>query len=196
MDIIWIACTYVIGSIPFGLVIARVFCGTDPRLAGSGNIGSTNIARLCGKKWGAATLLCDVLKGALPVYAATRMNDSALLLSLTALAAILGHRHSCFLRFAGGKGVATTVGVWAALAFFPLLIAGGLCILVIRRSGFVSLGSLTLVSAMPLLLAGQRIALVPLALVIMGIVYWSHRDNIRRLARGEEKPWARKTAEP
>ena len=190
MSIFWIVITYVIGSIPFGLVFAKTFCGIDPRTAGSGNVGSTNVARLCGKKWGAATLVCDVLKGALPVYIAMQLSDSACLHTLTALAAILGHLFSCFLSFKGGKAVATSIGVFIPLAFWQLLISCIICLLLIWRSGFVSLGSLALVTTLPILLflTGSW-GLLPLALIVLALVYWSHRENIRRLARGEEKTW-------
>lgn len=192
-NLLWIAIAYVMGSIPFGLVFARTFCGVDPRTGGSRNVGATNVARLCGTKWGVATLLCDALKGALPVGIALSFSDSALFHSLTALAALIGHLHSCFLGFKGGKAVATTVGVFIPLAFGQLVLAGIACLLVIWRSGFVSLGSLTLVTALPvfLLLYGKW-KLLPLALVVMALVYWSHRENIGRLARGEEKPWQKK----
>ena len=191
--LLWIAIAYVMGSIPFGLVFARTFCGVDPRTGGSRNVGATNVARLCGTKWGMATLLCDALKGALPVAIAMSFSDSAFFHSLTALAALLGHLYSCFLGFKGGKAVATTVGVFIPLAFGQLVLAGIACLLVIWRSGFVSLGSLTLVTALPvfLLLYGKW-KLLPLALVVMALVYWSHRENIGRLARGEEKPWQKK----
>lgn len=192
-NLLWIAIAYVMGSIPFGLVFARTFCGVDPRTGGSRNVGATNVARLCGTKWGVVTLLCDALKGALPVAIALSFSDSALFHSLTALAALIGHLHSCFLGFKGGKAVATTVGVFIPLAFGQLVLAGIACLLVIWRSGFVSLGSLTLVTALPvfLLLYGKW-KLLPLALVVMALVYWSHRENIGRLARGEEKPWQKK----
>jgi len=192
---LWIGIAYLIGSIPFGLVLAKTFCRIDPRTAGSGNIGSTNVARLCGKGWGAATLACDILKGTLAVAVALQLGDNPLLHSLTALAAILGHLRSCFLGFKGGKAVATSIGVLIPLTFVPLLLASLLCVLVIWRSGFVSLGSLTLVTALPLLLlADLRFDLLPLALLVMIIVYWSHRENIRRLAWGEEKSWIKKNA--
>lgn len=193
LSILWIFVAYVIGSVPFGLVFAKTFCGIDPRTAGSGNIGTTNVARLCGKKWGVLTLLCDVLKGTLPVYVATQLSSSDCLWTLTALAAILGHLYSCFLSFKGGKAVATSIGVFIPLAFWQLLIAGLICLLLIWRSGFVSLGSLALVSAMPLLLLlSGRWALLPLALIVLALVFWSHRENIQRLARGEEKTWIKK----
>lgn len=195
-ELLWLVIAYVFGSIPFGLVFGRLFCGIDPRTGGSCNVGATNVARLCGTKFGALTLLCDALKGALPVAVAMSMSDSTLFHSLTALAALIGHLHSCFLGFKGGKAVATTVGVFLPLAFTPLVISGAVCIFVIWRSGFVSLGSLTLVTAMPIaLVLFSKLGLVPLSLVIMTLVYWSHRENIARLARGEEKPWQKKQHE-
>ena len=192
MAILWIAAAYVLGSVPFGIVFAGL-CGVDPRQAGSGNVGATNVARLCGTGWGVATLACDLLKGTLSVYVATRLSDSAALWTLTALAAICGHLFSCFLHFKGGKAVSTSIGVLIPLAFWQLLAACALCVLVIWRSGFVSLGSLTLVTALPLLLLlSGAWSVLPLALIIMVLVYWSHRANIRRLAKGEEKSWMKK----
>ena len=140
-DILWICLTYCIGSVPFGLVFAKTFCRIDPRTAGSGNVGATNVARLCGKAWGAATLACDLLKGAIPVFVAMQYSTSELVWTLTALAAILGHLYSCFLGFKGGKAVATSIGVLIPLAFWQLLIAVCICLFLIWRSGFVSLGS-------------------------------------------------------
>lgn len=192
-QLLWLALAYVMGSIPFGLVFGRMFCGIDPRTGGSRNVGATNVARLCGTKWGVITLLCDALKGAIPVAVAVSMSDSTVFHSLAGLAALIGHLHSCFLGFKGGKAVATTVGVFLPLAFGPLVLSGASCLFVIWRSGFVSLGSLTLVTAMPVaLILFGKLGLVPLALVVMTLVYWSHRENIGRLARGEEKPWQKK----
>lgn len=193
MEFLWIICTYILGSVPYGLVFARAFCGIDPRTAGSCNVGATNVARLCGKTWGAATLACDILKGALPVYMALHINDSAVFVSLTALAAVLGHLFSCFLRFRGGKAVATSIGVFLPLAFWPLLATCIICLLVVWRTGFVSLGSLTLVTALPvcLLLAG-RWEWLPLAFIVMAMVIWSHRANVQRLICHTEKPWQKR----
>ena len=161
-DILWICLTYCIGSVPFGLVFAKTSCRIGPRTAGSGNVGATNVARLCGKAWGAATLACDLLKGTIPV-------------------------------FKGGKAVATAIGVLIPLAFWQLLIAVCICLFLIWRSGFVSLGSLALVTAMPILLAlSGKFGLLPLSLIILALVFWSHRENIRRLAKGEEKTWIKK----
>lgn len=195
VSVFWIFVAYGFGSIPFGLVFAKVFCHIDPRTAGSGNVGATNVARLCGKVWGVATLLCDALKGALPVFVSMQLAvDSPLgwatTVTLTALACILGHRHSFFLGFKGGKAVATSVGIFLVLAFWQLVVSGIICLFLIWRSGFVSLGSLSLVTAMPLLLLiSGHFNLLPLALIIMVLVYWTHQENLHRLARGEEKSW-------
>ncbi len=192
-EFFWIICTYLLGSVPYGLVFARTFCGVDPRTEGSHNVGATNVARLCGFPWGVATLACDILKGTLPVWAALHINHSAMFVTLVALAAVLGHLFSCFMGFRGGKAVATSIGVFIPLAFWPLLTACLICVLVIWRSGFVSLGSLTLVVVLPvlLLLAGYWQFLI-LSLAITVLVIWKHKENIRRLICGTEKPWLKK----
>ena len=190
LEALCIALAYALGSVPWGLVIAKTFCGVDPRLDGSRNTGATNVARLCGFGLGVATLACDVLKGALPVWLALRVNPAPLFVSAVALACVLGHVFSCFMRFRGGKAVATSIGVFLPLAFWPLLAASLLCVLIIWRSGYVSLGSLALVTALPLglCLTGQW-AWLPLALCVWALVVWKHRENIARLRAGTEKTW-------
>lgn len=193
-EILWIALTYLLGSVSYGVVIAKIFCHVDPRAAGSGNVGATNVARLCGFRWGAATLLCDLLKGALPVAVALYwINDSALFVSAVALAAVSGHRFSCFLGFRGGKAVAAAIGVFLPLAFWQLLISAIVCLAVIWRSGFVSLGSLSLVTVLPVLLAFSGAwQWLPLSLICMCLIFWTHKENIVRLLQGTEKPWQKK----
>ena len=165
---------YVLGSAPWGLVIARTFCGIDPRNDGSRNTGATNVARLCGLRGGLVPRAGDLGLGVLPV----------------ALACVLGHVFSCFMGFRGGKAVATSIGVFLPLAFFPLLFSCAACVLVIWRSGFVSLGSLTLVTVLPFaLLAATKYAWVPLSLCIWALVVWKHKENIARLRAGTEKSW-------
>ena len=181
---------YVLGSAPWGLVIARTFCGIDPRNDGSRNTGATNVARLCGFRWGVLTLACDLGKGALPVALALWLGLSPLLVTCVALACVLGHVFSCFMGFRGGKAVATSIGVFLPLAFFPLLFSCAACVLVIWRSGFVSLGSLTLVTVLPFaLLAATKYAWVPLSLCIWALVVWKHKENIARLRAGTETSW-------
>jgi len=181
--------TFFLGSIPFGLIIAKTFCGIDPRLDGSRNVGATNVARLCGFKWGLLTLACDVFKGFLPVFL-LYWNGLDGLAYPAGLAVICGHMFSIFLKYKGGKGVATTVGVFLALAPWTLVMAGLACILTIWRTGFVSAGSLVLVGALPALFLVQgNFGNLWFALIVAGLVIHSHRENIGRLMRGEEKPW-------
>lgn len=188
--LVWIVIAYVLGSVPFGLVIAKSLCNIDPRTDGSRNIGATNIARLCGLKFGIATLVLDIAKGLAPVLMASAWIESDLGLSLVVLAAILGHIFSCFMRFKGGKAVATTVGAFLAVSFWGTLLSAVMCLTVVALSGHVSMGSLTLALALPvfMLLTGNA-AFVPVALVVMVLLFWRHKENIRRLARGEENPW-------
>lgn len=186
----WIALTYLVGSVPFGLLVAKIAKGVDPRQDGSGNIGATNVARLCGPGWGLLVLGLDIAKGYAPVAVAASFSQSAMFLGLTALAAVSGHIFSVFLHGRGGKAVATTAGVFLALAPSQLLLSAAACVLVIFFSGYVSLGSLTLVTVLPaLLLFSGRMAELLFALLIMVLVYWRHRENIQRLVRGEEKSW-------
>ena len=196
LGFLWLPIAYMLGSIPFGLIIAKKFCGLDPRKDGSGNTGATNVARLCGPKWGVLVLVCDALKGLIAVAVAMHLApDSSLLHLLAAMAAIIGHRYSLFMGFKGGKAVATTVGVFIPLAFWQLLVAGIVCILVIWRSGFVSLGSLVLVTLLPILLLFSGVwGPLPLAVLVAVLVFYAHRENIRRLLRGEEKPWLKPKA--
>ncbi len=190
MHVLWIVLSYVLGSIPCGLVIAKCCCNVDPRTGGSRNVGSTNVARLCGKKWGTYTLICDILKGFVPVAVAVYFSDNMFFVSCTAAAAVLGHVFSCFMFFEGGKAVATSIGVFLALAFWPLLCSVILCLACIRYSGFVSLGSLALVLSLPIfLLIGGYFSLIPLALGVMALVIWKHATNIQRLLNGTEKSW-------
>ncbi len=204
LKVLWLVLIYLLGSIPFGLVLGRL-CGVDVRKFGSGNVGATNVARLCGTGWGILTLLLDAAKGAVPVavalYVLPRYWPEALpaqslvtFVNLTALAATLGHLYSVFLKFRGGKAVATTVGVYLVLLPVHLVIAAAMCIAVIKRWGFVSLGSITLVFAMPVLLIfsgmfTRNFNHILLTVCILALVLHSHRGNIVRLIAGEEKPW-------
>ncbi len=184
---------YLLGSVSFGVLVARLTRGVDPRLEGSRNPGATNVARTCGVKWGVAVLVLDFLKGFAPVALAVATHAPWPWISLVAFAAVLGHCYSVFLGFKGGKAVATTLGVLAAAAPWPLACAAACCVAVIAASGFVSLGSLTLVTTMPLwLLLFETPRFIPLSLAMALLVYWRHRENIGRLVTGREKPWRAK----
>lgn len=194
-EFLWIIVTYLLGAVPYGLVFGYCFCGIDPRYAGSHSIGATNVARLCGLPWGIATLACDILKGALPMAFALWLNPDGVFLTFVGLAAVLGHVFSCFMGFKGGKAVATSIGVMLPLAFCPLLIACMVCVVIIWRSGFVSLGSLALVTMMPILLFLFGLwKYIVLSVCIMALVFWKHSANIQRLICRNEKPWLKAKA--
>lgn len=193
MEILWVIISFFCGSIPFAVVIAKTFKGIDPRTEGSKNPGTTNVARLCGLPYGIATLICDILKGTLPVYLSMYLFDRTdydWLPSVCAFMAFLGHIKSPFLQFHGGKGVATGIGVLIPLAFTPLLTAVVFCVLVIAATGYVSAGALTLYSTLPFCyyFFGKS-HWIPLSLIMLATVVWTHRENIKRLLRGEEKSW-------
>lgn len=178
-----------LGMVPFGLYVARFVKGIDPRDAGSKNVGATNVARLCGAPWGVLTLILDVGKGFAPAILAPA-DTGWVLLSLIGLAAILGHAYSPLLNFKGGKAVATTVGVFLALAPVALILAAICCVAVIWLSGYVSMGSLTLALALPFFcLFSGNFGMLPLSTGVMLFLFWRHRENILRLDRGEEMPW-------
>ncbi len=187
--LVLIIAAFCFGMVPFGLYVARLVKGIDPREAGSHNVGATNVARLCGAPWGVLTLALDLAKGFVPAAAAPA-DIGWVALSCIGAAAILGHAYSSILHFRGGKAVATTVGVFLALAPVALILAAICTIAVIWLSGYVSVGSLTLALALPFfcLLTGNW-GTIPLALCVMLFLFWRHRENILRLDRGEEMPW-------
>uniref|UniRef100_I2PWD3 Glycerol-3-phosphate acyltransferase n=1 Tax=Desulfovibrio sp. U5L TaxID=596152 RepID=I2PWD3_9BACT len=188
--IFFIGLTYLVGAFPFGLAVALAGCGIDPRLAGSRNTGATNVTRLCGSRYGILTLVLDLAKGLLPVLAARAMSCSWLFLSLVIVAAVVGHMYSVFLYGKGGKGVATSIGVFLGAAPLTALLAVAACVAVIKGTGYVSAGSLVLALALPVLvLFLGPVALVPAAVVVAGLIVWKHRENIARLRAGEEKSW-------
>ena len=193
---------YLLGSIDTGILVSKFLYHDDVRKYGSGAAGMTNMLRTFGKKAAALTAFGDVLKGVLAVcigrWLFTLMPESTMLspylaVYLAAIFAIIGHLKPLYFGFKGGKAVATSIGVLIPLAFWQLLIAVCICLFLIWRSGFVSLGSLALVTSMPILLAlSGKFSLLPLSLIILALVFWSHRENIRRLAKGEEKTWVKK----
>lgn len=193
MQYVFIIIAYLVGSIPFGLILGKL-AGIDVRQGGSGNIGATNVTRLVGKKIGVATLFFDVAKGFLPMIAAGGMGASDNTILSCGLAAFVGHLYPVYLKFRGGKGVATALGVFLYLD--PLAVV--FCIIsfvaVVYFSGFVSIGSLTAAALMPLLLLvlhGSRNT-IWCALFIALLIWFKHRENIVRLIRKEEKSWKKK----
>ncbi|KAF5050316.1 Glycerol-3-phosphate acyltransferase [anaerobic digester metagenome] len=193
VTIFWLAISYLLGAMPFGLLISRTCCGIDPREEGSGNIGATNVGRLCGTKYGAMTLALDVLKGFIPVLLATSFSDSYFFLTLVATAAVCGHMFSVFLHGKGGKGVATWVGAFLAISPWAVIICGLAFLAALYFYNFVSLASLVMVALMPVVLLFQGLfGAIPMALVLMALIFWKHSENIQRLMAGTENPWKKK----
>lgn len=194
---------YLLGSIPWGKLIAASVAHIDITTRGSGNIGATNVSRELGLKWGLLTLTLDGLKGFLPVFIAEHYLvgpplTTAIGLSAIGISALLGHQFSLFRKFSGGKGVATALGIYLAIAPLPCLLALMLFLGVVYKWQYVSVGSLVAAFSMPVLLAlfhkPRPIALG--ALAIAGFIFIKHRDNINRLASGKESRWRRNGAHP
>lgn len=186
---------YPIGSIPFGVIIGRLFSGKDVRKSGSGNIGATNVLRTAGKVPGLITLLLDVGKGYLAVMLAERFSTTGSSLAILAgLLVLLGHCFPIFLKFRGGKGVATGFGVFLRLAPFHVLIALGAFVVVTGLTRLVSAGSIAAAIAMPisLLLSGSSNELIVVSLAIAALIISKHHTNIARIMQGRENRLGRK----
>ena len=180
---------YLAGSIPFGLLIARVSRGVDVRSVGSGNIGATNVLRAAGSGAAALTLILDAMKGWAPVAAAQALGGSERLVAAVGLAAFLGHLYPIFLGFHGGKGVATFLGVLLALnpRVASLIVAIWLLIAVIvRYSSVAALIASASSPAVVWLFDGRR-SYVALTVILFVFVLIRHRENLRRLVAGEER---------
>lgn len=184
----WVLLSYGLGSFPTAYLLVRWLTGQDIRRMGSGNPGATNVFRSVGKGAGAVTLAVDALKGWLPVWLCLRFFPGDWTAVLTGLATVAGHTWSPFLRFRGGKGVATSAGVFLALLPWTTLAALGVFALTLAASRHVSAGSLAAALILPPL-AYWRHGLSPragLAAVVGLLVIMKHIPNIRRLMRGEE----------
>jgi acyl phosphate:glycerol-3-phosphate acyltransferase len=189
---------YFLGSIPFGYILVRIFRGQDVRQIGSGNIGATNVAR-SSPMLGVLTLLLDACKGFMAVYLTSRFfAGQPSLLLIAALFAVIGHLYPMWLRFKGGKGVATGLGAFLLLTPKALLLMVGIFVVIVMASRYVSLGSITAVALFPLLaffLDGYR---ATYALCIMtacsALIILKHAKNIRRLCDGTESRFGRARA--
>lgn len=189
---VWIALgvagAYLFGSVPFALIISRIFFGLDIREHGSGNVGATNVVRVLGRWPGIACFALDFLKGSLPVWLGLHLGFPWWAILLLGVAAILGHSKSVFLGFTGGKSVATGAGVIVALAPWVGLSALLLWALVFGVSRIVSLGSIVAAASLPvwMVVFHQPVPYVVFAVVIALYVIVRHRSNIERLLKGQE----------
>ncbi len=189
--ILW-AGAYLLGSIPFGLLLGRALGGVDVRAAGSGNIGATNVARTAGKAAGGLVLALDAVKGAAPISIGQHGLEAPISVVVVAgLFAVLGHVFPVWLRFRGGKGVATALGVFLALS--PLATSSAIAVfaLIFALRRVVSLGSLIASVALVPLVAGLdgRREVLALTVLVAGLVVVRHRGNIRRLLSRQEPEW-------
>jgi len=201
------ACSYLLGSIPFGYILMRVFLGVDVRSIGSGNIGATNVARTGSKRLAIATLVLDAFKGWLPVYLVLTLpgipaSNSAQLNTVAAFAAlfaVVGHMFPVWLGFKGGKGVATGLGVFLALTPKVVLIAVLVFAVIVALTRYVSLGSILGTAAVPAALWWfARDSFPPLALALCAtvalLVIIRHYQNIGRLLAGTESRFGARKA--
>ena len=191
---------YLIGSIPTGIVVAKILGAPEPRAVGSGNIGATNVGRAAGKAAGIITLIGDVLKGflitllALYILGSSSEANSPLAISIVAFSVFLGHLFPVFLKFKGGKGVATTLGVFLAIGPFQAILALILFIIIVAIFKYVSVASMIAPVSIPLLLnlSPATSPYIPLAVIISVLIILKHSDNIKRLIQGTENKIGRK----
>ena len=205
--------SYLIGSIPWGLIISKKFFGFDIRKKGSGNIGSTNVFRILGFKWGLTVQVLDISKGVLAVLFASWLGKNVSIPNITGfsdliviqfcagLVAVFGHAFSIFAQFKGGKGINTALGMLLAIAPIDLSIAVGIFILAVIFSGYISLGSISAALAFPSSLfmrynfwhidipAYHFLIYASLALALF--IIYTHRKNIIRLLKGTENYFAK-----
>lgn len=189
---------YLIGAFPTSYVVGRAARGIDLREHGSGNLGATNAFRVLGWKAATPIFILDILKGFAPAFFFPRIDgrDAVVWALAYGAAAIVGHVFSIYVRFKGGKGVATGAGVFLALA--PMAVLGGLVVWagLVLATGYVSLGSVAAAAALPVMVAltGAPREVLVLSLLLSAFVIYAHRANIRRLLRGEEHRFRRRAA--
>ena len=183
---------YLLGSVPTGLLLTKLFSKVDPRKTGSKNIGATNIFRTAGKSLGIMTLIGDLLKGAIPVFLAIQWGESDLWIAISGLTPSLGHVFPIFLGFKGGKGVATALGFYLVISpiavFIEFLIFAG----IVWKWRYISLGSIICATTIPILIAYFRSdsqAYFIISVLIAALILYRHQSNISRLLQGMENKW-------
>ena len=187
---------YLLGSVPWGLILTRLFTPINIRQVGSGNIGATNVGRMAGPGLGILTLSGDILKGAFPVWLAVSMTTpnetwGALYISLVAFAAFSGHLYPVYMKFKdGGKGVATAAGCFGVISPVALIILILVFIMFICWSNRVSLASLAAAAVLPVAIwkATASEIMLGYAVITTIFIYFRHADNIKRLLAGKEPP--------
>ncbi len=180
---------YLVGAIPFGLLIGKALGGVDVRTTGSGNIGATNVLRAAGKKAAILTLAADCLKGLFSVLLAAMLFSDERLTVLSGIAAILGHTYPVYLKFKGGKGVATSFGIVLAVApgtGLVCLFAWAVAAVIWKYSSLSALIAFALYPLVTFTIHGDSMPQGFLSLFVFGMIYYRHRENIKRLIAGTE----------
>jgi acyl phosphate:glycerol-3-phosphate acyltransferase len=196
---LWLIASYLVGAIPTSYLAGRLFRGIDLREHGSKNLGATNVYRTLGWRYAIPVGLVDVAKGAVPVLLfAPQVSDSQLFALACGIAAILGHVFSVFVRFRGGKGVATAAGVMLGLTPLALGVATLAWLVVLALTGYVSLASIAaavvFLPAVYFLERPDRPEILWLDALVVAAIIWLHRANIRRLLNGTESRFGRRAA--
>jgi glycerol-3-phosphate acyltransferase PlsY len=190
MPIIALVVAYLVGGIPFGYLLVRWKTGEDVREKGSGNIGATNVLRTSGRAVGVATLLLDIAKGLFAIWLADKLSDgSPLWMSLAALAVMAGHAYPIFLKFQGGKAVASFIGAFLYLTPIPMIAALVVFVIVVAATRQISMGSIVAAGALPLatwLIEHPPLVVILAALVAGVFLIYRHRANIQRIRSGTE----------
>ena len=193
---------YLLGSIPTGLLLTKLFSRFDPRKKGSKNIGATNIFRTAGKTLGILTLIGDMLKGMMPIVLAMKwglteqwgLSDHTWI-AIVGMGPILGHIFPIFLGFKGGKGVATALGVYLPISFTSVLIECFIFMGIVWKWRYISLGSISCATTIPILIAYFRSdsqAYFIMSVIIAALILYRHQSNIARLLQGTENKWKTK----
>lgn len=197
-ELLVIVVSYLLGSVSFSVLLARLLKGIDIRQYGSGNAGTTNTLRVLGKGPAILVLVLDVLKGIAAVWLGTWAGGWGTWVAVACgIAAIIGHNWPLYFHFRGGKGIATTIGVMATLCFWPALTAGIIAILAIVITRFVSLGSLIFVALTPVFLLFTSFTAPELwgSLIFAVFAFWRHRSNIVKILQGRENKIGSKVKE-
>ena len=190
IPLVALVAAYLVGGIPFGYLLVRMKTGSDVRSMGSGNIGATNVLRTSGRAIAVATLVLDIAKGFFAVWLAAKLTDDSLAWTcLAALAVMAGHAYPVFLKFQGGKAVASFIGAFLYLAPIPLLASLVVFVIVVAATRHISLGSIIAAASLPLavwLIMHPPGSLILTSLVAGAFIIYKHRANIERLRAGNE----------
>jgi len=189
MKVLFVVASYLVGAIPTGYLLIKIFSRKDIRNIGSGSTGATNVLRYAGWRIAIPVMIFDLFKGFLPAYIASRVLNAPNLALIGVLAATIGHCYPVYIKFRGGKGVATSAGGFLYLAPLPLIISLSLTLLLLLFFRYVSLATLIGFSLLPLwiLLLERNQKLFILSLIMLMIILIRHKDNIRRLVAGTER---------